>query len=46
VANVLILLSEFVIDVAEGIAMLIRDRTVIIYDNAVRSTKIAEALIS
>ena len=44
VANVLILLSEFVIDVAEGIAMLIRDRTVIIYDNTVRRAKIARGL--
>lgn len=40
VANALIVFSEFVIDVA----MLIRDYTVIVYDNAVRSTKIARVL--
>ena len=38
------MLSEFVIDVAEDIAMLIRDHTVILYDNSVRSTKIARVL--
>ena len=37
-------LSEFVIDVAEDIAMLIHDHTVILYDNAVRSTKITRVL--
>ena len=40
VANALIVFSEFVIDVS----MLIRDYTVIVYDNAVRSTKIARVL--
>jgi len=44
VANALIVFSQLVIDVAEGFAMLIRDRPVIIYDNNVRSTKIARGL--
>src|ERR1700751_5306862 len=41
VANALIPLSDFVVDVAEDIAVLIRDRTIIIYDNTIRRTKIA-----
>src|ERR1700730_15166328 len=39
VANALILLSDFVVDVPEAIARLIRDRAVIIYDNALARTK-------
>jgi hypothetical protein len=41
VANALIVLSDFVVDVAEDIAVLIRDRPIIIYDNTFRRTKIA-----
>jgi len=36
--------SEFVIDVAERLAALVRDHAVIIDDNAVRSAKIARRL--
>ena len=38
------MLSEFVIDVAEDITMLIRDHTIIVYDNVVRSAEIARVL--
>jgi hypothetical protein len=41
VANALVVLSDLVVDVAEDIAVLIRDRAVIIYDNTVRRAKIA-----
>jgi hypothetical protein len=41
VAKALTVLSDFVVDIAEDIARLIRDRAVIIYDNALRNTKIA-----
>jgi hypothetical protein len=41
VANALILLSDFVVDVPEDIANLVRDRAIIIYDNMFRRTKIA-----
>src|SRR5436190_591936 len=44
VANALLRLSDFVVDVAEHIAALIRDRTVIIYDNTVRRAKITRGL--
>ena len=37
----LIVFSEFVIDISERITLLVCDHTVIIDDNAVRSTKIA-----
>jgi hypothetical protein len=36
--------SDFVVDVPEDIAILIRDRAIIIYDNAVRRAKIARGL--
>jgi len=41
VANALILLSDFVVDVPEDRARLMRDRAVIIDDNTLRRTKIA-----
>jgi hypothetical protein len=41
VANVLVALSDFVVDVPEDIAILICDRPIIIYDNTVRRAKIA-----
>jgi hypothetical protein len=45
VANTWLVLSEFVVDVAEVFAMLIRNRPIIIYDHAIRSAKIARGLI-
>src|SRR6516162_6207594 len=44
VANTWLALSEFVIDVAEVLAVLIRDRPIIIYDHAIRRAKIARGL--
>ena len=44
VANTWLALSEFVIDVAEVFAVLIRHRPIVIYDNAIHSTKIARGL--
>src|SRR5689334_2279835 len=44
VANARVGSSELVIDIPERVAVLIRDHAVIIYDNAVRSTKIARRL--
>jgi hypothetical protein len=44
VANTWLALSEFVIDIAEVFAVLIRDRPIIIYDYAIRSAKIARGL--
>src|SRR5207302_2748501 len=41
VANALVAFSDFVVDVAEDIAVLIRDHAIIIYDNTLRRTKIA-----
>jgi hypothetical protein len=43
VAKALMSLSDFVVDVPEDIARLIRDSTIIIYDNALRRTKIARS---
>ena len=45
VANTWLGFSQFVIDVAEVVAKLIRDHRIIIYDNALRSTIIARGLI-
>jgi hypothetical protein len=44
VANTWLALSEFIIDVAEVFAMLISHRPILIYDNAIGSTKIARGL--
>src|SRR6266446_4392314 len=44
VANVPSVFSGFIINVAERFAVLIRDRPIIIYDNAIRATEIAPSL--
>jgi len=41
VVNALVVFSDFVVDVAEDIVILIRDRAIIIYDNTIRRAKIS-----